>query len=158
MNYDQCFDKLNEKSNKLSISVEKSDEKTSLHQKLLLDYVEKSDEAKMNLRDDIQSEIRLITGKTDKINEDNLNMLKLSTLFGHIRSPVKLKKEITNPFRKDLNPKNKNQCLMKEASQRKEWPTFTSENEYDHMSFNETIYMFQEEFAIKDELMTARFN
>ena len=37
----------------------------------------KSDEAIMNLKDDIQSEIRLITEKMDKMNEANLNMPKL---------------------------------------------------------------------------------
>ncbi|MBW0556188.1 hypothetical protein O181_095903, partial [Austropuccinia psidii MF-1] len=65
-------DNLTEKLNKLSISIEKFEEKTSSHPKLLLEHVDKSDEARMNLKDDIQSEIRLITQKMDKINEASL--------------------------------------------------------------------------------------
>ncbi|MBW0514141.1 hypothetical protein O181_053856 [Austropuccinia psidii MF-1] len=61
INYDMSIDNLTEKLNKLSISVETFEEKTSSHQKLLLDHVEQSDEAKMPLKDYIQSEIRLIT-------------------------------------------------------------------------------------------------
>ena len=91
INYDVSIENLTEKLNKLSISVGKFEEKTSSHQKLLLDPVEKSDEARMHLKDDIQSEIRLITDKMDKINEANLNMPNLSTPFSHIRSPVKPK-------------------------------------------------------------------
>ncbi|MBW0566284.1 hypothetical protein O181_105999 [Austropuccinia psidii MF-1] len=55
INYDVNIDNLIEKFNKLSIYVEIFEEKTSSHQKLLLDHVEKSDEARMHLKDDIQS-------------------------------------------------------------------------------------------------------
>ncbi|MBW0589579.1 hypothetical protein O181_129294, partial [Austropuccinia psidii MF-1] len=158
INYDVSIDNLTEKLNKLSISVEKFEEKTSSHQKLLLDHVEKSDEARMHLKDDIQSEIRLITEKMDKINEANSNMPKLSTPFSHIRSPVKPKEELTNPFITDLSHQDNNQVLMKEAPQLKEWPTFTGEGEYDHMSFIKTIDMLQEDYAIPDELITARLH
>ncbi|MBW0593851.1 hypothetical protein O181_133566, partial [Austropuccinia psidii MF-1] len=152
------IDNLTEKLNKLSISVEKFEEKTSSHQKLLLDHVEKSDEARMHLKDDIQSEIRLITEKMDKINEANSNMPKLSTPFSHARIPVKPKEELTNPFITDLSHQDNNQVLMKEASQLKEWPTFTGEGEYDHMSFIKTIDMLQEDYSIPDELITARLH
>ncbi|MBW0460460.1 hypothetical protein O181_000175 [Austropuccinia psidii MF-1] len=101
----------------------------------------------MNLKDDIQSKIRLITDKMDKINEDNLNMPKLSTPFSHIISPVKPKEEITNPFMTDLSHQHNNQVLMKEAPQLKEWPKFTGEGEYDHISFIKTIDML-EDYAI----------
>ncbi|MBW0591162.1 hypothetical protein O181_130877 [Austropuccinia psidii MF-1] len=143
INYDVSIDNLTEKLNKLSISVEKFEEKTSSHQKLLLDHVEKSDEARMHLKDDIQSEIRLITDKMDKINEANSNMPKLSTQFSHIRSPVKPKEELTNPFITDLSHQDNNQVLIKEAPQLKEWPTFKGEGEYDHMSFIKTVDMLQ---------------
>ncbi|MBW0547201.1 hypothetical protein O181_086916 [Austropuccinia psidii MF-1] len=133
------IDNLTEKLNKLSISVEKSEEKTSSHQTLLPDNVEESDEARLNLKDDIQSEIRLITEKMDKINETNLNIPKLSTPFSHIRSPFKPKEEITNPFITALSHQDNNQVLMKEAPQLKEWPMFTGEDEYDHMACIKTI-------------------
>ncbi|MBW0539534.1 hypothetical protein O181_079249 [Austropuccinia psidii MF-1] len=97
------------------------------------DHSEKSDEAIMNLKDHIQSEIRLITEKMDKINEAILNMPNLSTPFSHIRSLVKPKEEIKNPFMTDLSNQENNQVLMKEAPQLKEWPTFAGEGEYDHM-------------------------
>ncbi|MBW0561485.1 hypothetical protein O181_101200 [Austropuccinia psidii MF-1] len=45
---------------------------------------------------------------------------------------------------------------MKEEPQLKEWPTFTGEGEYDHMSFIKTIDMLQEDYAIPDELITTR--
>ncbi|MBW0550137.1 hypothetical protein O181_089852 [Austropuccinia psidii MF-1] len=144
------IDNLTEKLNKLSISVEKFEEKTSSHQELLPDHVEKSDEARGNLKDEIKSEIRLITEKMDRIKEANLNMPKLSTPFCHIRSPVKLKEEIKNPFITDLSHQDNNQVLMKEAPQLKEWPKLTGEGEYDHMSLIKTIIMLQEDYAIPD--------
>ncbi|MBW0566144.1 hypothetical protein O181_105859 [Austropuccinia psidii MF-1] len=112
----------------------------------------------MHLKDDLKSEIRLITDKMDKINEANSNMPKLSTPFSHIRSPVKPKEQSTNPFIKDLSHQDKNQVLMKEAPQLKECPTFTGEGEYDHMQFIETLDMLQEDYAIPDELITARLH
>ncbi|MBW0546555.1 hypothetical protein O181_086270 [Austropuccinia psidii MF-1] len=47
---------------------------------------------------------------------------------------------------------------MKGAPQLKKWPTFTGEGEYDHMSFIKTIDMLQEDYAIPDELITARLH
>ncbi|MBW0552590.1 hypothetical protein O181_092305 [Austropuccinia psidii MF-1] len=47
---------------------------------------------------------------------------------------------------------------MKEAPQLKEFPTFTGEGEYDHMSFIATIDMLQEDYSIQDELSTARLH
>ncbi|MBW0520772.1 hypothetical protein O181_060487 [Austropuccinia psidii MF-1] len=58
----------------------------------------------------------------------------------------------------DLSHQDNNQVLMKEAPQVKEWPTFTGKGEYDHISFIKTIDMLQEEYAIPDELITARLN
>ncbi|MBW0513775.1 hypothetical protein O181_053490 [Austropuccinia psidii MF-1] len=112
----------------------------------------------MHLKDDIQSEIRLITEKMDKINEDNLNMPKLSTPFSHIESPVKPKEEIKSPFITDLSHQDNNQVLIKEAPKLKEWPKFRGEDEYDHLSFIKTIDMLQEDYAIPDELITARLH
>ncbi|MBW0589873.1 hypothetical protein O181_129588 [Austropuccinia psidii MF-1] len=112
----------------------------------------------MHLKDDIQSEIRLITERMDEINEANLNMPNLSTPFSHIRSPVKPKEESTNPFITDLSHQENNQVLMKEETQLKEWTTFTGEGEYDHMPFIKTIDMLQVDHAIPDELITARLH
>ncbi|MBW0572361.1 hypothetical protein O181_112076 [Austropuccinia psidii MF-1] len=98
LNYDVSIDNLKEKLNKLSISVEKFEEKTSSHQKLILDHVEKSDKARMHLKDEIKIQISLITEKMDKIDEAHSNRPKLATPFYHTRSPVKPKEELTNPF------------------------------------------------------------
>ncbi|MBW0513163.1 hypothetical protein O181_052878 [Austropuccinia psidii MF-1] len=133
-------------------------EKTSSHHKLLLDHVEKSAEAGMHLNDYIQSEIRLVTEKMDTINEANLNMPTLSTPFFDIRSPVKPKEELTNPFITDLFHQDNSKVLIKEAPQSKAWPTLTGEGEYDHISFIKTIYMLQVDYAIPDELITARLH
>ncbi|MBW0562632.1 hypothetical protein O181_102347 [Austropuccinia psidii MF-1] len=94
----------------------------------------------------------------DKISEPNLNIPKLSTPFSHIRSPVKPKEGIKNPLITDLSHQDNNQVLIKEAPQSKEWPTFTGEGEHDHMSFIKTIDMLQEDYAIPDELITARLH
>ncbi|MBW0591063.1 hypothetical protein O181_130778 [Austropuccinia psidii MF-1] len=85
-------------------------------------------------------------------------MPKLSTPFSHIRSPVKPKEELANPIITELSHQDNNQVLMKEAPQLKEWPTFTGEGEYDHMSFIKTIEMLQEDYSIPDELITARLH
>ncbi|MBW0549819.1 hypothetical protein O181_089534 [Austropuccinia psidii MF-1] len=152
------IDNLTEKLGKLCISVEKLEEKTSSHKTLLLDHVEKRDEARMNLKDDSQSEMRLITEKMDKINVANLSMPKLSTPFSRIRSPVNAKEEIENPFIKDLSHQDNNQVVMKEAPQLNAWPTFTGEREYDHKSFIKPIDMLKEAYAIPDELISARLH
>ncbi|MBW0509894.1 hypothetical protein O181_049609 [Austropuccinia psidii MF-1] len=157
MNHDMSIDNRTENLNKLSISVEKIQEKTSSHQKILLEHVEKSDEARMNLKYEIQSEIRLLTEKMDKINEANSNIPDLSIPFYHIRAPVKPKEEIAIPFISDSSHQDNNKVLMKEAPQLKEWPKLTGEGEYYHMSFIKTIDMLKEDYAIPDELITSRF-
>ncbi|MBW0585809.1 hypothetical protein O181_125524 [Austropuccinia psidii MF-1] len=112
----------------------------------------------MNLKNDIQSEIRLINEKMDKINEANLDMPMLPTLFSHIRIPVKPKEELENPLITDLSHQDNSQVLMKEAPQLNKWPTFTGEGEYDHMSFIKKIDTLQEDYGIQDELITARLH
>ncbi|MBW0517967.1 hypothetical protein O181_057682 [Austropuccinia psidii MF-1] len=82
-------------------------------------------------------------------------MPKLSAPFSHIRSPIKPKEEIKNPFISDLIHQDNNQVLMKEAPQLTEWPKFTGKGEYDHMSLIKTIDMLQEDYAIPDKLITA---
>ncbi|MBW0504058.1 hypothetical protein O181_043773 [Austropuccinia psidii MF-1] len=85
-------------------------------------------------------------------------MPKLSTTFYHIRGPVKPKEEIKNAFITDLSHQEKNKVLIKEEPQLKEWPTFTGEGEYDHMSFIHKIKMFEEDYSIPDELITEICN
>ncbi|MBW0564235.1 hypothetical protein O181_103950 [Austropuccinia psidii MF-1] len=85
-------------------------------------------------------------------------MPALSTPFSNIRSPVKPKYELTNLFITDLSHQDNNHFLMKEAPQLKEWPTFTGEGEYDHMSFISTIDMLQEDYTIHYELISARLH
>ncbi|MBW0532710.1 hypothetical protein O181_072425 [Austropuccinia psidii MF-1] len=94
----------------------------------------------------------------DKVNEANLNMPKLSTPFSHIRSPVKPKEEVKNPLISSLSHQENNQVLMKERHQLNEWPTSTGGGEYDHMSFIKEIDMLQEDYALPDELITARLH
>ncbi|MBW0521704.1 hypothetical protein O181_061419 [Austropuccinia psidii MF-1] len=105
----------------------------------------------MNLKDEIKSERRLITVEIDKLNEANLNMPNVSTTFSHKRSSVNSNKEITNPFKSELSHQQNNGILMKKAPQLKEWPTFTGEGQYDHMSFIMTIEMLQEDYSIPEQ-------
>ncbi|MBW0563935.1 hypothetical protein O181_103650 [Austropuccinia psidii MF-1] len=83
-------------------------------------------------------------------------MPKLSTPFPKIRSPVKPKEEIANLLITYLSHQDNYQVLIKEEPKSKEWPAFTGEGEYDHMSFIKTIDMLQEDYAIPDESITAR--
>ncbi|MBW0468334.1 hypothetical protein O181_008049 [Austropuccinia psidii MF-1] len=85
-------------------------------------------------------------------------MPKLSTPFSHIRSPVKPKEEITNPFMTDLINQDNNQVLMKKDCQLEEWIKLSGEGEYDHISIIKTIDMLQEVYAIPDELITSILN
>ncbi|MBW0465040.1 hypothetical protein O181_004755 [Austropuccinia psidii MF-1] len=85
-------------------------------------------------------------------------MPEFSTPISHIRIPVKTREEITNPFITELSHQDNNQVLMKAVPQLKEWPTFTGEGEYDHISFIKTIDMLQEDYAIPDEFITARLH
>ncbi|MBW0542673.1 hypothetical protein O181_082388 [Austropuccinia psidii MF-1] len=85
-------------------------------------------------------------------------MPRLSTPFSHIRSPIKPKEEMINPFITDLCHQENNQFLMKEAHQLKGFPTLTGEGEYDHMSIIKNIEMLQEDYAIPVELITTRSN
>ncbi|MBW0521515.1 hypothetical protein O181_061230 [Austropuccinia psidii MF-1] len=94
----------------------------------------------------------------DIINEANLNLPKLSTPFSQIRSPVKPKEEINNSFITDLSHQANKQVFMREAPQLKEWPKFTGEGEYDHMSFIKTIDMLKEDCSIPDEFITSRLH
>ncbi|MBW0551299.1 hypothetical protein O181_091014 [Austropuccinia psidii MF-1] len=83
-------------------------------------------------------------------------MPKLSTTYSHIRSCVKPKEEMTNPFITDLSHQDHNKVSRKEEPQLKEGPTFTGEGEYDHMSFIKTIDIVKEYYFIPDELITER--
>ncbi|MBW0530577.1 hypothetical protein O181_070292 [Austropuccinia psidii MF-1] len=112
----------------------------------------------MNLKDEIKSERRLITAEMDKLNEANLNMPKLSTPFSHIRSSFNPNEEITNPFKSELSHSDNNGVLLKTAPQLKEWPTFTGEDQYYHMSFIMTIEMLKEDYSIREQLITARLH
>ncbi|MBW0539579.1 hypothetical protein O181_079294 [Austropuccinia psidii MF-1] len=58
----------------------------------------------------------------------------------------------------DLSNQYNSQVLMNVAPELKEWPTFTGEAEYDHMSFSKTIDLLQEDYSIPDELITARLH
>ncbi|MBW0519399.1 hypothetical protein O181_059114 [Austropuccinia psidii MF-1] len=85
-------------------------------------------------------------------------MPKLSTPFSHIRGPVKPKEEIKNPFKKYSSHQNNDEVLIKEAPQLEEWPTLTEEGKYVHISLIKTIDMFQEDYAMPDELITERLH
>ncbi|MBW0523590.1 hypothetical protein O181_063305 [Austropuccinia psidii MF-1] len=85
-------------------------------------------------------------------------MPKLSTPFSHIRSPAKPREEVTNPLITYLSHQDNNQVLIKEEPQLKEWPTFTGEGQYDHMSFIKTSDMLPEYYALADELLTTRLH
>ncbi|MBW0573086.1 hypothetical protein O181_112801 [Austropuccinia psidii MF-1] len=85
-------------------------------------------------------------------------MSKLSTPFSPRKSPIKPKEQTTNHFITDLSNQDNSRVLMKEATQLNEWPTFTGESDYEHMSFIKETDIFQEDYAIPDELITERLH
>ncbi|MBW0463847.1 hypothetical protein O181_003562 [Austropuccinia psidii MF-1] len=54
----------------------------------------------------------------------------------------------------DLSHQDNNQFIIKEAPQLKEWPAFTGEGEYKHMSFIKKIDILQGDYAIPYVLIT----
>ncbi|MBW0536124.1 hypothetical protein O181_075839 [Austropuccinia psidii MF-1] len=67
-------------------------------------------------------------------------------------------------FNNDLHPTISNKaevetaCNFKEITRLEQCPTFSCEGEYNHMEFMKTIDMFEEDFNIPDECISARLH
>ncbi|MBW0497948.1 hypothetical protein O181_037663 [Austropuccinia psidii MF-1] len=130
--------------------MERIKERTTSHKNLPLDHIKKSDEGRMNLKDDIENEIRPINEKMNNINDASLYMPKLSMEFSYIRSIVKPTRQVTNTFMTESSHHDNGQLLIQAAHLPKQWPTFTGEGEHDPMSFIKTTDILQEDDAIPD--------
>ncbi|MBW0537644.1 hypothetical protein O181_077359 [Austropuccinia psidii MF-1] len=109
--------------------------------------IEKSDKARLELKEDIQSIIHNISLKIEFPRHSTTilerNVLNLNNDLHHT---ISSNAEVETP------------CNFKEISRLEEWPTFNGEGEYNHMGFIKTIDMFKEECNIPDKYISARFN
>ncbi|MBW0563540.1 hypothetical protein O181_103255 [Austropuccinia psidii MF-1] len=95
--------------------------------------LEKSDKARLELKEDIQSSINNISLKKEFTRQStpilDRNVLKLNNDLHHTVSS---------------NAEVETSCNFKDIPRLEEWPTFSGEGEYNHMEFMKKINMFKE--------------
>ncbi|MBW0551479.1 hypothetical protein O181_091194 [Austropuccinia psidii MF-1] len=106
----------------------------------------KSDKARLELKEDIQSSINNISLKNELPRQStpilDRNVLNLNNDLNHTISSHDVETA----------------CNFKDIPRLEEWPTFSGEGEYNHMEFMKTIDMFKEDFNIPDEYISARLH
>ncbi|MBW0571778.1 hypothetical protein O181_111493 [Austropuccinia psidii MF-1] len=111
---------------------------------LFKEQLEKSDKARLQLEEDIQSII---------------NNTSLKKEFPRQSTPI-LDRNVLK-FNHHLNHESSRNAEVEAAFNFKEIPrleeslTFSSEGEYNHMEFMKTVYMFKEDFNLTDEYISA---
>ncbi|MBW0544100.1 hypothetical protein O181_083815 [Austropuccinia psidii MF-1] len=131
----------------LRIKVQKLENSTGHNAALLHEQLEKSDKARIELKEYIQSSINNISLKNELPREStpilDSNVLNLNNVLNHKISS---------------NADVETACNFKAFPRLEEWPTFSSEGEENHMQFMKTIEMFKEDFNIPDEYISARLH
>ncbi|MBW0497681.1 hypothetical protein O181_037396 [Austropuccinia psidii MF-1] len=114
---------------------------------LFQEQLEKSDKARLQLKEDIQSSINNISLNNEWPRQStpilDRNVLNLNNDLHHTISS---------------NAEVETACSFKEIPILEEWPTFGGEGEYNHMEFMKTIDIFKEDFNIPDEYISARLH
>ncbi|MBW0569278.1 hypothetical protein O181_108993 [Austropuccinia psidii MF-1] len=111
---------------------------------LFQEQLEKSDKARLELQEHIQSSI---------------NNISLKNYFPRQSTPI-LERNVLN-LNNDLhntissNAEVETACNFKYIPRLEEWPTFSDEGEYNHIEFIKTIDRFKEDFNIPDEHISA---
>ncbi|MBW0510121.1 hypothetical protein O181_049836 [Austropuccinia psidii MF-1] len=123
----------------LRIQVKNLENLTGHNAALFQEQLEKSDKARLQLKEDIQSSINYISLKND-FPRYSVPILDRNVL------------NLTNDLHHTVltNAKVETACNFEEIPRLEEWPTFSGEEEYNHMEFMKTIYMFKEDFNISD--------
>ncbi|MBW0512712.1 hypothetical protein O181_052427 [Austropuccinia psidii MF-1] len=131
----------------LRIQVQNLENSTGHNAALFQEQWEKSDKARLELKEDIQSSINNIFLRNDLIRQStpilNRNVLNLNNDLHHTISS---------------NAEVETACNFKEIPRLEEWPTFSGQGEYNHMEFMKTIDMFKEDFNTPDEYISARIH
>ncbi|MBW0537211.1 hypothetical protein O181_076926 [Austropuccinia psidii MF-1] len=131
----------------LRIQVQNLENSTGHNAALFQEQLEKSDKARLELKEDIQSSINNISLKNELPRQStpilDRNVLNLNNDLHHTISS---------------NADVETACNFKEIPRLEEWPTFSGEGEYNHMEFMKTIDMFKEDFNIPDEYISARLH
>ncbi|MBW0547834.1 hypothetical protein O181_087549 [Austropuccinia psidii MF-1] len=105
---------------------------------------EKSDKARLQLKEDIKSSINNIQLK---------NELQIQSTQILDRNVFNLNNDLHHKI--SSNAELKTSYNFKDIPRLEEWPTFHGEREYNHMEFMKAIDMFKEDFNIPDEYISA---
>ncbi|MBW0523242.1 hypothetical protein O181_062957 [Austropuccinia psidii MF-1] len=131
----------------LRIQAQNLENPTGHNAALFQEQLEKRDKARLELKEYIQSSINNISLKKD---------------FPRQSTPI-LDRNVPN-LNNDLHHTISNNsevdtaCNFKDIPRLEEWSTFSGEGKYDHMGFMKTTYMFEEDFNIPDEYISARLH
>ncbi|MBW0498127.1 hypothetical protein O181_037842 [Austropuccinia psidii MF-1] len=131
----------------LRIKVKNLKNSTGHNVALFQEQFEKSDKARLELKEVIKSSINNRSLKNDFPREStpivDRNVLNLNNDLHHTVSS---------------NAEVETACNFKDIPLLKEWLTFSGEGEYNHMQLMRTIDMFKEDFNIPDEYISARLH
>ncbi|MBW0552601.1 hypothetical protein O181_092316 [Austropuccinia psidii MF-1] len=124
----------------LRIQVQNLENSTGNNAALFQEQLEKSDKARLQLKEDIQSSVNNISLKND--------FPRHSTPIID-RNVLNLNKELHHTI--SSNAEVENACNFKDIPILEEGTTFSSEGEYNHMEFMKEIYVFKEDLNIPDD-------
>ncbi|MBW0512498.1 hypothetical protein O181_052213 [Austropuccinia psidii MF-1] len=114
---------------------------------LFREQLEKSEKARLELKDDFQS---------------NINNIALNNELPRQATPI-LDRNVLN-LNNDLhhtissNAEVETVCNFKDIIRLEEWPSYSGEGEYNHMEFMKTTDFFKEDFNIPDEYISAKLH
>ncbi|MBW0566474.1 hypothetical protein O181_106189 [Austropuccinia psidii MF-1] len=144
---DNSISFITRKLKELRIQVQNLENSTGHNVALFQEQLEKSDKARLEFKEDIQSSINNISLKNEfpRQSTQNLerNVLNLNDDLHHTISS---------------NAELETACIFKDIPTQEEWPIFSGEREYNHMEFMTTIDMFKEDFNIPDEYISAKLH
>ncbi|MBW0498741.1 hypothetical protein O181_038456 [Austropuccinia psidii MF-1] len=131
----------------LIIQVQNLENSTGHNAALFQEQLEKSDKARLELKEDIQSSINNGSLKNELPRQStpilDRNVLNLNNDLHHTLSS---NAEVETAFN------------FKDIQRSEEWPTFSGEGEYNNMEFMKKVDVFKVEFDIPDEYISSRLN
>ncbi|MBW0541160.1 hypothetical protein O181_080875 [Austropuccinia psidii MF-1] len=146
-NNDNCLYFIKKQLKQLIIQVQNLKNSTGHNAALFQEQLEKGDNARLELKEDIQSSINNTSLKNEFQRKSipilDRNMLNLNNDLHH---KVSRNAEVEATFNFNNIPR------LKESL------SFSGEGEYNHMEFMKTMNMFKEDFSIPDEYISARLH
>ncbi|MBW0568342.1 hypothetical protein O181_108057, partial [Austropuccinia psidii MF-1] len=129
------------------IQVQNLENSTGNNAALFQEQLEKSDKARIELKEDIQSSINNISLKNEFPRQStpilDRNVLNLNNDLHHTVSS---------------NAELETACNFQDIPILEEWPTFSGEGEYNNMEFMKKIDNLKEDFNIPDEYISSRLH